>query len=812
MTLTISYNGAPIGYDVPPTKVAMPNRAELGAISMGSISPEDPTAALTLVGHKPIAITESACSQPRLFTGWTVERSMGRSFEQSQFVGADPLIHDTTIVDLNAALGFRIITWTDGKRPEESVDDRLKWLLASNYVAGPDGTLFEDTGFVHTGFSLLMDECDYRGSYPADVLADMSTRYATVINYFVFWDPAPTKGGGTPRPGLFWNYIGAATFDCTISISNDIADTYAGGTPSATCVAPITESRLERTPESVYSDVIVNYANGSCYRINAATATAFVKRGTSISRPHIGKLSTAQAAGDAFLAAHAAETDRITTTIHVPASAVGLIQAGMRMQVKFTHLTDYTAFTWMRIVACTPRAMDDLARYYDVDLELVSPHAGPVSLHQVVLASNVNAHTAFYGGFYLQPNGGAPATMVWGGVGSANLPLTGLAVPTVMQDTDGYSGTPGDWQSIGTISSVTIPTGLGGTYTATVEGMTGGTAWWPAPGGHPEGRPPSPHAVQYVFGGVNDYGCSPGDGLPLSGWTVTYDVRANGVVLASHDVTGPGGFTQDVPLVWQFSGLTLSDGDVVTLTATWHDSWGVANFGNSMGMSEPATRFAIFALTMTGMGGTTGGIVPTVHPTIAATAPTVTDDNAHGYATGSTWFDTSTGTSYLLTDDTAGAAVWAVTGTGGAVTTITTQDEGSTLSSAVTTIDFVGAGVTASGAGATTTVTIPGATGAPTTADYLVGTADAGLSAEIVVGTTPGGELGGMWASPTVDTIHSGSAHLALGSTGSTAAPGNHTHAAATGGELLISDTPSTPLVFGDILQNDAENDFLYTG
>ena len=50
---------------------------------------------------------------------------------------------------------------------------------------------------------------------------------------------------------------------------------------------------------------------------------------------------------------------------------------------------------------------------------------------------------------------------------------------------------------------------------------------------------------------------------------------------------------------------------------------------------------------------------------------------------------------------------------------------------------------------------------APTDADYLVGTANAGLSAEIVVGTTPGGELGGIWASPTVDTIHSGSAHHA---------------------------------------------------
>lgn len=55
---------------------------------------------------------------------------------------------------------------------------------------------------------------------------------------------------------------------------------------------------------------------------------------------------------------------------------------------------------------------------------------------------------------------------------------------------------------------------------------------------------------------------------------------------------------------------------------------------------------------------------------------------------------------------------------------------------------------------------IPLSTDAPTTADYLTGTAQAGLSAEIVVGTTPGGELGGTWASPTVDATHSGSAHL----------------------------------------------------
>lgn len=48
---------------------------------------------------------------------------------------------------------------------------------------------------------------------------------------------------------------------------------------------------------------------------------------------------------------------------------------------------------------------------------------------------------------------------------------------------------------------------------------------------------------------------------------------------------------------------------------------------------------------------------------------------------------------------------------------------------------------------------------APNDADYLVGTANATLTNEIVVGTTPGGELGGTWAAPTVDATHSGSAH-----------------------------------------------------
>jgi hypothetical protein len=99
--------------------------------------------------------------------------------------------------------------------------------------------------------------------------------------------------------------------------------------------------------------------------------------------------------------------------------------------------------------------------------------------------------------------------------------------------------------------------------------------------------------------------------------------------------------------------------------------------------------------------------------------------------------------------------------------------------------------------GATTLHSHTGASGAPTDADYLVGTAHAGLSAEIVVGTTPGGELGGTWASPTVDATHSGSAHHAQ----------LHAASHADGGSDEVVDATQSPSTqaFGDAASAGAD-------
>lgn len=88
--------------------------------------------------------------------------------------------------------------------------------------------------------------------------------------------------------------------------------------------------------------------------------------------------------------------------------------------------------------------------------------------------------------------------------------------------------------------------------------------------------------------------------------------------------------------------------------------------------------------------------------------------------------------------------------------------------------------------------------GAPTGADYLVGTANGGLSAEIVVGTSPGGELGGTWGSPTVDASHSGSTHAATQAAAeSTAASALSAHDSDTTNVHGIADTA--------VLATDAE-------
>lgn len=88
--------------------------------------------------------------------------------------------------------------------------------------------------------------------------------------------------------------------------------------------------------------------------------------------------------------------------------------------------------------------------------------------------------------------------------------------------------------------------------------------------------------------------------------------------------------------------------------------------------------------------------------------------------------------------------------------------------------------------------------------DFLVGTATAGLSAEIAVGTSPGGELGGTWASPTLDDSLTVDAWAVTNATGTTAAANDNDTSLATTAFVQQEIDDGDLLSDNCVLENDS--------
>lgn len=317
-------------------------RADHGEIGSGSVTIDDPAGTQLIIGHKSLVAEEDDCTFARTFTGYVGPR------DYEIGIGPNPArLISATLFDLNARLGFLVLRRhfgdslaQGGKRPRESISDRLTWLLGTTYMAG-----VADNGFVDYP-STMLDKNDYRGQFPADVLRDMAL--VAKFNYFVYWDD---PGGAS----LWFRDSNASTaFSCTLRFSGDINDI-----DNSTTFEIGKSARLNRDPSETISGEFRAFANGNVYRNRAATEDTYEPRDGVAPSSSVKKRATAIALADADLKVRRNEDDTITDSWLLPATKINLVRAGMRVLAKYPRIATegYGDFNWFRILETRKRPL-----------------------------------------------------------------------------------------------------------------------------------------------------------------------------------------------------------------------------------------------------------------------------------------------------------------------------------------------------------------------------------------------------------------------------------------------------------------------
>lgn len=544
--------------------------AAVGDVSIVGLTVDDPDAAYDFHGLWRWYVIEDACppDDHYAFNGYIGPQTISRGDGSGTLfpVGAGRR-HALELRELSHLASRRVIWDTDGNRPAETVAARLTWLIGTVYLPVTDNGLI-------TYDTTALDANDYRGQKPADVLNDMANRVG--YNWWLYYDQAAADG----------DEISLAFFDpdSGLYMSDASITNVEGAADGELVLAPWEGAELERDPDTIAAGAYTAYTGGSRYDHNDDTENAFALQDQVAPTASIKTDAAAAALNARFLVDNADQNQTAHITVTVTAANLNAIKHGHRLNVTMTHWPGWEAGIPCRVTRKTFGYPDNKDQtHYDVELELQPVKS--VGFHQLVLSGRY--------GVPVSANGTYPVE--WRGSDTGGITVE---TPSVIQDTDGYTGTAGDMQwSAGTITEWTIPTGLGGRYRVAWETFAHGPigmtqppdTWWWVAGTSPG---PNPQQVPYVYGG-EDNGC--GDQLANDGASVRYDLLRNGVSVASTISvavgTGLFGFTAlqhlDPADVW------LVAGDVLSMTITYagpcycnatYASYGITTFGGQQGV------------------------------------------------------------------------------------------------------------------------------------------------------------------------------------------------------------------------------------
>lgn len=369
--------------------VTAANRGELGT---GGVTIDDPGSTLTITGWQTFTVDDDeAFPDNRIFTGYIAERPVGRGGRM--VVGSDRT-HSCTILDLNALLHVHVLHANAAKRAAESDNARVAYLLTSEALS----SLVVDSGLVSSSSPINFLASDLRRSFADDVINAMAPIAGK--NFFVYRDPT------TGNASLFYDAYQAAVNSSGLKLSNVSTDV-----DNVTTFGPSMDATDEIQPNEVYSGVSYGWQGAPLYVTSATTAAAFFGgingRDSVYDTDRVGHLATAQSEAIRYLNVHSTETHFLTCRVVLPSGKATQIKAGQRIQVKFSHLADFTSFTWVRIIRCGARPV--APQFWELVLELWVPQV-PVTDALIPAAGIVQTISGQSTGAGAAATFGAPVT------------------------------------------------------------------------------------------------------------------------------------------------------------------------------------------------------------------------------------------------------------------------------------------------------------------------------------------------------------------------------------------------------------------
>jgi hypothetical protein len=362
-------NGSDVAQSIRLNDFGLTTKAD-GHPGVGGIVFDDPVGTLNVRGWMTVLVKETACTTaPVLFDGFIFDRAYSRSNGSVTYRQGKSRFINSNLQDENAVMHTRLITGLDGKRPAETRDERIQWLLGSAYLSG----LIDDTSLVSSGAENF-EEASYLGQYADDVLADV---LAPINRIFFLYTTQPDGGRG-----LFVDRATETIATSTLTISNVLADiTYDTTGVTGTTFPPLIDAVLTRDPTEVYSNGRYTYKNGVVLGHNDDTQAEFFadneigSRGIQIDNSRVGQESTARTFLGRILDRDSTEDDTIAVTIQVPPDKAGLVQAGDRIGVRFQHLElegyyDPADWVYTRVITKIITHAPDNDQLYNIELEL----------------------------------------------------------------------------------------------------------------------------------------------------------------------------------------------------------------------------------------------------------------------------------------------------------------------------------------------------------------------------------------------------------------------------------------------------------